>query len=126
VVLIKVARDARGEKERDCRGRLGIQPRVKSLRSSYTGLYLPPEGGEISGSGFIGRLVFKAHRLWYHSTLGLRVIKKKRGTRRTVVATDAVPRAWDAAPMATPRASGSPIPIQSRNCQRIFVVRIKG
>ena len=25
-------------------------------------------------------LVFKAHRLVYHSTLGLRVIKKKRGT----------------------------------------------
>jgi len=27
---------------------------------------------------FRGRLVFKAHRLWYHSTLGLRVIKKKK------------------------------------------------
>ena len=26
---------------------------------------------------FRGRLVFKAHRLLYHSTLGLRVIKKK-------------------------------------------------
>ena len=28
------------------------------------------------------RLVFKAHRLLYHSTLGLRVIKKKRRTLR--------------------------------------------
>jgi len=27
---------------------------------------------------FRGGLVFKAHRLFYHSTLGLRVIKKKR------------------------------------------------
>jgi len=27
---------------------------------------------------FLGGLVFKAHRLLYHSTLGLRVIKKKR------------------------------------------------
>jgi len=27
---------------------------------------------------FRGGLVFKAHRLLYHSTLGLRVIKKKR------------------------------------------------
>ena len=30
-----------------------------------------------------GGLVFKAHRLLYHSTLGLRVIKKKR--RKVVV-----------------------------------------
>ena len=27
---------------------------------------------------FRGRLVFKAHKLLYHSTLGLRVIKKKK------------------------------------------------
>jgi len=27
---------------------------------------------------FRGELVFKAHRLLYHSTLGLRVIKKKK------------------------------------------------
>ena len=27
---------------------------------------------------FRGRLVFKAHRLLYHSTLGLRVMKKKK------------------------------------------------
>ena len=30
---------------------------------------------------FRGRLVFKAHRLVYHSTLGSRVIKKKRKPR---------------------------------------------
>jgi len=30
------------------------------------------------GVGFRGGLVFKAHRLLYHSTLGLRVIKKKK------------------------------------------------
>ena len=29
---------------------------------------------------FRGGLVFKAHKLVYHSTLGLRVIKKKKGT----------------------------------------------
>ena len=35
---------------------------------------------------FWGGLVFKAHRLVYHSTLGLRVIKKKvTGARRLVV-----------------------------------------
>jgi len=27
---------------------------------------------------FPGGLVFKAHKLWYHSTLGLRAIKKRR------------------------------------------------
>jgi len=32
---------------------------------------------------FRGGLVFKAHRLVYHSTLGLRVIKKKKKTRET-------------------------------------------
>ena len=31
---------------------------------------------------FRGGLVFKAHRLVYHSTLGLRVIKKKRERER--------------------------------------------
>jgi len=31
---------------------------------------------------FRGGLVFKAHRLVYHSTLGLRVIKKKKQTRQ--------------------------------------------
>jgi len=32
---------------------------------------------------FRGGLVFKAHRLLYHSTLGLRVIKKKKGCGST-------------------------------------------
>ena len=32
-----------------------------------------------SNKRFRGWLVFKAHRLLYHSTLGLRVIKKKQG-----------------------------------------------
>jgi len=35
---------------------------------------------------FRGGLVFKAHRLVYHSTLGLRVIKKKKGANRGVEA----------------------------------------
>ena len=34
---------------------------------------------------FRGGLVFKAHRLLYHSTLGLRVIKKKRRYLRDVL-----------------------------------------
>jgi len=33
---------------------------------------------------FRGGLVFKAHRLLYHSTLGLRVIKKKKSRRKLV------------------------------------------
>jgi len=33
---------------------------------------------KVYGSEFRGGLVFKAHRLLYHSTLGLRVIKKKK------------------------------------------------
>ena len=32
---------------------------------------------------FRGGLVFKAHRLVYHSTLGLRVIKKKKKKKKT-------------------------------------------
>ena len=32
---------------------------------------------------FRGGLVFKAHRLFYHSTLGLRVIKKEEAEERT-------------------------------------------
>ena len=34
---------------------------------------------------FRGELVFKAHRLLYHSTLGLRGIKKKKSASQTVV-----------------------------------------
>jgi len=33
------------------------------------------------GADLLGGLVFKAHRLVYHSTLGLRVIKKKKNLR---------------------------------------------
>jgi len=46
---------------------------------------------------FRGGLVFKAHRLLYHSTLGLRVIKKKKG--RTVVGGEGE----DMVPPAIPR-----------------------
>ena len=45
---------------------------------------------------FRGGLVFKAHRLVYHSTLGLRVIKKKKTSSRGVV--DAFGSALAAAP----------------------------
>ena len=31
----------------------------------------------LSTHTWLGGLVFKAHRLWYHSTLGSRVVKKK-------------------------------------------------
>ena len=54
--------------------------------SSFAGSFLLVETGSclLVGTGswlkqrFRGGLVFKAHRLLYHSTLGLRVIKKKR------------------------------------------------
>ena len=36
----------------------------------------------MQGLGFRGGLVFKAHKLLYHSTLGLRVIKKKVDTTK--------------------------------------------
>jgi len=36
------------------------------------------EGLELNMKRFRGGLVFKAHRLWHHSTLGWRVIKKKK------------------------------------------------
>ena len=37
---------------------------------------------------FRGGLVFKAHRLVYHSTLGLRVIKKKKDLGLSVAAVE--------------------------------------
>ena len=40
---------------------------------------------------FRGGLVFKAHRLVYHSTLDLRVIKKKKKVRGRAVFRDAAP-----------------------------------
>jgi len=39
--------------------------------------------GSRNGKRFRGGLVFKAHRLLYHSTLGLRVIKNNKKVRRT-------------------------------------------
>ena len=39
-------------------------------------------GGGRLGRAFRGGLVFKAHRLLYHSTLGVRVMKKKKKTQR--------------------------------------------
>ena len=41
------------------------------------------QGGGTHVKRFRGGLVFKAHRLLYHSTLGLRVIKRGRERRRT-------------------------------------------
>jgi len=49
-------------------------------RYSCTHTSLNPETGSgfrMQGLRFRRGLVFKAHRLLYHSTLGLRVIKKK-------------------------------------------------
>jgi len=47
---------------------------------SLTGLFVPSSLGSTSQNvqRFRGGLVFKTHRLLYHSTLGLRVIKKKK------------------------------------------------
>jgi len=44
---------------------------------SGAGLSTPPEHSR-NVKRFPGGLVFKAHRLLYHSTLGLRVIKEKK------------------------------------------------
>ena len=87
-------------------GFLRIQPRVKSLRSSATKtlrraaghaeeLRRMSEAKTVAAASsdstkstcrnvqqFRGGLVFTAQRLLYHSTLGLRVIKKKRMERR--------------------------------------------
>jgi len=46
---------------------------------AVTGLFVPSSLD--SGKRFRGGLVFKAHRLVYHSTLGLRRIKKRRRER---------------------------------------------
>jgi len=55
---------------------------------------------------FRGGLVFKAHRLVYHSTLGIRVMKKKKtGLRLTTDADDGSLVRFDI---------GSPIPIALR------------
>jgi len=46
------------------------------------GGWAPENRLHINAQRFRGGLVFKAHRLLYHSTLGLRVIKKKRKAYR--------------------------------------------
>ena len=62
-VNLRKAGQERGPCSRDAGARvLGVQQLANHLR-------------------FRGGLVFKAHRLLYHSTLGLRVIKKKKKNR---------------------------------------------
>ena len=51
---------------------------VNHLRHYQLANLLMPVRGVWNVQWFRGGLVFKAHRLLYHSTLGLRVIKKKR------------------------------------------------
>ena len=63
---------------------------------------------------FRGGLVFKAHRLWYRSTLGLRVIKKKKTERQTLVTTHARTGSWAGPPRAnsypwSPFPRGGPV-----------------
>jgi len=48
-------------------------------------------------TSFRGGLVFKAHRLLYHSTLGLRVMKKK--TSASTKTEAAWPSTWSACPI---------------------------
>jgi len=67
------------------------------------------EESRVQGLGrFRGGLVFKAHRLVYHSTLGLRVIKKKK------VWDGPAPYAVDAAAHAGP----------ADTCERVSRVRL--
>ena len=47
----------------------------------FANLGLSGVEGEVNVQRFRGGLVFKAHRLLYHSTLGLRVIKMKKKER---------------------------------------------
>ena len=59
-------------------GGKGYQRRARS-RVTPASRYTASSGCvRVWGSGFRGGLVFKAHRLLYHSTLGLIVIKKKK------------------------------------------------
>ena len=58
---------------------LGFGFRVLGFRVWGLGLTSRPSAASIGNvKRFRGGLVFKAHRLLYHSTLGLRVIKRKR------------------------------------------------
>jgi len=58
-----------------CHGRVALS-KAYMRESAFSVVTLGRELLE-KGSRFRGGLVFKAHRLVYHSTLGLRVIKKK-------------------------------------------------
>jgi len=58
----------------------GVGARMHLLRDScriYDQNGTTPASDFRNVKGFRGGLVFKAHRLMYHSTLGLRVMKKK-------------------------------------------------
>ena len=57
---------------------LFLEPFVSSLFDSGMGLLTWVRGWRLGEKRFRGRLVFKAHRWLYHSTLGSRVIKKKK------------------------------------------------
>ena len=59
-----------------------------------------------------GGLVFKAHRLVYHSTLGLRVIKKKGHARECAVA-----RALGALELLDREVGGLPLRVQRDRVQ---------
>jgi len=53
----------------------------------YATTAVPQQKGGRNAKRFRGGLVFKAHRLVYHSTLGLRVIKKKKRREADVART---------------------------------------
>ena len=77
-------RERQGKRERECVcERERDRDRERTPRRSTVGLecrgWILTFG--VLGVGFRGGLVFKAHRLVYHSTLGWRVIKKKRRFR---------------------------------------------
>ena len=78
---------------------------------------------------FRGGLVFKAHRLLYHSTLGLRVIKKKRNHLANIdgVPDSALPRQHRALPRLCALAPGCLALIQSLGLRRLgFGFRVSG
>jgi len=68
-----------------CAGLAGIRRPVVQIKATEKDDLPPPlRAGGTPGGGLIGRDVMhnvKAHRLVYHSTLGWRVIKKKKDTQ---------------------------------------------
>jgi len=78
--------------------------RVSGATTGYNVLYLVVVNlygiGELTIELLAGPrgLVFKAHRLVYHSTLGLRVIKKRREDREAVVGSVEDPRSLGSGP----------------------------